>query len=185
MRGSIQQRSKGSWRLRFDGPPNANGVRKQVSKTVRGTRKHAERVLRERLATIENGGYVAKDKETVSQFLDRWMHTYVGTNCTLRTAQGYRAYITRYIDPTIGNVPLQSLTARHIQGVYADMLGRGLSNTTVVQLHRIVKQALRHAVKWGVLSRNVADATSPPKIQRQKMDMWDVPTINRFLEVCK
>lgn len=113
------------------------------------------------------------------------MHTYVNANCTLRTAQGYRAYIGRYINPTIGNVALQGLTARHIQGVYADFLERGLSNTTVGQLHRIVKQALSHAVKWEVLTRNVADATSPPKIQRQQMDMWDVPTINHFLEVCK
>ena len=152
MKGSITQRSKGGWQLRFDGPADATGKRRQVNETVKGTKKEAERVLRERLNAAENGGCIARDKETVAQFMGRWLETYAATNTTVRTQHGYQAYVTRYIVPAIGGIPLQSLTARHIQGLYADMLGRGLSNTTVVQLHRILKQALSHAVKWGSLT---------------------------------
>ena len=65
------------------------------------------------------------------------------------------------------------------------MLDRGLSATTVVQLHRILKQALSHAVKWGILTRNVADATTPPRIQRKQLEMWDVDTIHRFLDAAR
>jgi integrase len=180
--GSIIQRSKGSWQIRYYAPPDANGKQKRLTETVRGTKSAAEKLLRKRLSAIENGGYVPKDKETVSQFIARWLDTYAATNVTLRTLQGYRAYVERYVFPTIGTVPLQSLTARHIQGVYLDMLARGLSNTTVVQLHRILKQSLSHAVRWGILTRNVADATSPPRIQRKHIEMWDVDTICRFLD---
>jgi integrase len=114
--------------------------------------------------------------------MHRWLDTYASTNVTLRTLHGYKGYVKRYLDPTIGGVALQALTARHIQGVYAGMLKRGLSNATVVQLHRILREALSHAVKWGILTRNVADATSPPKVQRKQMDMWDVETIRRFMD---
>ena len=183
--GSITQRSKGSWQARYYGPPDANGRQKQVNETVTGTKKEAERVLRERLATIENGGYVAKHKETVKGFLLGWLETYAATNVTLRTLHGYRGYVKRYLDPTIGAIPLQSLTVRHIQAVYAGMLDKGLSNTTVVQVHRILRESLKHAVKWGVLTRNVADAASPPKVQRKQMDMWDVETVCRFMEEAK
>ena len=145
--GSITQRSKGSWQARYYGPPDANGRQKQVNETVTGTKKEAERVLRERLATIENGGYVAKHKETVKGFLLGWLETYAATNVTLRTLHGYRGYVKRYLDPTIGAIPLQSLTVRHIQAVYAGMLDKGLSNTTVVQVHRILRESLKHAVK--------------------------------------
>ena len=69
--GSIQQRTSGSWELRYYGPPDEHGRCKQVNETVRGSRREAERVLRERLSTIETGGYIAKDKETVAQFLAR------------------------------------------------------------------------------------------------------------------
>ena len=183
--GSITKRHKGSWQLRHYSPPDANGKQKRLTETIRGLKSDAEKLLWERMAAIENGGFVPEDKETVSQFLARWLETYAATNVTIRTARGYRGCVTRYVDPTIGSVPLQALTASQIQGVYAKMLGRGLSNTTVVQLHRILKQALSHAVKWGVLVRNVADATSPPRIEHPHIAMWDVPTINRFLDVCR
>jgi integrase len=182
MRGSIRQRSPGSWQIRYEGPPDGPGERKYLSETVRGNKKDAERALRERQSAIENGGYVAKDKETVVQFMERWMNTYVVANTTLRTQHGYRGYVARYLAPTIGNLPLQGLTARHIQGVYAAMLEKGLSSTTVVQLHRILREALSHGLRWGLLTRNVADATTTPKIQRKQMPMWDVDTIHRFLE---
>ena len=35
-------------------------------------------------------------------------------------------------------------------------------------------------MKWGVLTRNPADATTPPKAKKAHMDMWDVPTIHSF-----
>ena len=97
MRGSIKQRSKGSWRLRYEGPPDASGKRKQVSETVRGTKTEADGVLRERLVAVERGNYVNRQRETVGEFLDRWLGSYASTNTTLRTQQGYRGVITRYI----------------------------------------------------------------------------------------
>ena len=161
---------------------DSTGKRRFISETVKGTKKDAERVLRERLAAIENGGYVAKDKETVAQFLSRWLDTYAATNTTLRTQQGYRGIVNRYVVPTIGSVQLQALTSSHIQRIYAGLLDRGLSATTVIHLHRILKQALSHAVRWGALTRNVADATTPPRPLRKTVKMWDVETIHQFLE---
>ena len=77
--GSITQRNKGSWQIRYYSPPDANGKHKRITETVKGLKSDAEKLLRERLAAIENGGYVPKDKETVSQFLTRWLDTYVST----------------------------------------------------------------------------------------------------------
>ncbi|MDA0735350.1 MAG: tyrosine-type recombinase/integrase [Chloroflexi bacterium] len=185
MRGSIEQRSRGSWRLRYDGPQVSNRRRKQITETVKGTKKEAERVLRERLAAIENGGYVPKDKETVGEFMDRWLVDYAATNTTLRTQEGYRGNISRYIRPALGSVSLQALAPREIQGMYAAMLDRGLSARTVLHTHRVLKQALGHAVKWGLLLRNVADGVTPPKPQLRETKMWDAATVNRFLEAAR
>lgn len=180
--GSIHQRSKGSYQLRYYGPPDADGKRRQVNETVRGTAKEAQRVLRERLAAIENGRYVARDKDTLGQFMTRWLETYAATNTTLRTQEGYQGNIARYIVPAIGNVELQKLTPSHIQGMYAELLERGLSNRTVLHVHRVLSEALKHAVKWGLLTRNPADATTPPRAEQAELEMWDVPTVNLFLE---
>jgi integrase len=182
MKGSIRQRSKGSWQLRHEGPPDGTGKRKYLSETIKGNKKEAERVLRERLAAIENGGYVAKHKETVSDFMQRWLDTYAATNTTLRTQEGYQGNIQRYITPAIGNVELQKLTPSYIQGMYAALLEKGLSNRTVLHVHRVLSEALKHAARWGVLARNPADATTPPRAEQEELEMWDVPTVNLFLE---
>ena len=110
MKGSIKQRSKGTWRLRYDGPPDASGRRTQVSETVRGTKKDADTVLRERLQAVEHGSYVAKSQETVGEFLDRWMDTYAATNTSPSTQRGYAATIRRYLKPELGHLPLQGLS---------------------------------------------------------------------------
>ncbi|MCK9355769.1 MAG: site-specific integrase [Dehalococcoidia bacterium] len=184
MRGSVSQRYKGSWQLRYDGPPDASGNRRQVNETVRGTRKDAERLLRERIHAIDNGGFLPKDKETLSQFLEKWLDTYVATNCAPRTLMDYRGYVRRYVTTALGSKPIQQVTARDIQQLYADMLVR-LSPKTVLHLHRVLREAFKHAVKWGVLIRNVADATTPPHPRAKQVEVWDAPTINRFLEIAR
>ena len=182
MRGNIEQRSKGSWRLRYDGPLESTGRRKQITETVKGTKKDAEKVLRERLAAIENGGFVPKHLETVAEYMERWLDTYATTNTTPRTQEGYRGNIQRYINPAIGRVALQSLTGQQIQGMYAQMTGRGLSARTVLHTHRVLNTALRHAVKWGILVRNVTETTTPPKPQSTEMEMWDESATDRFID---
>jgi len=181
--GNIAPRGEGVWRLRYNAPQNENGERgKAITETVKGTKREAERVLRERLAAVENGAYVPKDKESVLEFMERWLKDYAAVNVSPKTLQGYRGFL-RYIGPSIGHVALQGLTARHIQTMYAGMLDRGLSNSTVSQLHRIFKKALDDAVKWGLLVLNPVHRTSPPKQRRPQLEMWDIYTVHEFLDV--
>jgi integrase len=84
--------------------------------------------------------------------------------------------------PTIGHIELQKLTPAHVQGMYAALLERGLSKRTVVHVHRVLSESLKHAVKWGVLVRNVSDATSPPRPEDKEMEMWDQEHIDSFLD---
>jgi integrase len=179
--GSIKQRAKGGYQLRYYGPPDSTGMRKQVNETIKGTLKDANAVLRGRLTAIENGGYVASDKETVAQFMDRWMDTYAATNTTIRTQEGYKGNINRYINPSVGRIPIQSLTGRHIQAIYSKMMAKGLSARTTLHVHRVLRKALADAVKWGTLTRNVADAATPPRPENRQINMWDAETTDRFL----
>jgi integrase len=182
--GAIEQRSPGSFRLRYNGPSDAVGKRKQITETLRGSRRDAERLLRERLSTVENGSYITPEKQTVGQFLAKWLDTYAATNVTPKTVQGYRQIISCYASP-LAHHHIQALTARHIQGVYSSMLDRGLSANTVDHLHKVLHRALATGVKWGILVRNVSDAATAPRIVRKELKMWDVATIQRFLETAK
>lgn len=181
--GNIRQRSAGSWSLRYEGPPDANGRLKKVHETVKGTRRDAERALRDRLSAVEKGSFVEKSKETVAEFLWRWMDTYA-VDTELRTQQGYRTNIRR-VASMIGSIQLQGLQPRHIQKMYAELRKRPLKPQTILHTHRVLREALSHAVKWGVLNRNPSDSVDPPRPQKNTMEMWDTDVIQEFLSAAQ
>ena len=65
------------------------------------------------------------------------------------------------------------------------MLARGLSARTALHAHRVLRKALADAVRWGVLSRNVADAATPSRPERKQADMWDAETVDRLLQAAE
>ena len=185
MNGSIQQRSKGTWRLRYDGPPDSLGKRRQVSETVHGSKKEAGRVLRDRLASLESGNHVSRTKETLGSFMQSWLDGYAATHTWPRTLMGYRGNISRYIVPCLGGVQLQTLNPRHIQKLHTWMLDKGLSNQSVVHAHRVLSEALKHAVEWGIIPKNPAQSVSPPRPERKEVEVWNLDNIQRFMEASR
>jgi len=141
MNGTIRKRGKNSWQLIFDLPRDADGKRKQARRTVHGTKRGAETKLRELLAELDKGGYVAPTKESIESFLVRWLDTYAATNTSPRTQRDYRGIVHRYLVPTLGTLTLATLRPDHVQALYADMLARGLSARTVLHPHRVLREA--------------------------------------------
>ena len=182
MDGSIRRR-KGSWELTVDLGKDATGKRLRKYVTVKGRKADAQRKLRELLGSLDKGVPLDTSKATVGEFLERWLKDYAETNTGPRTVEGYREKINAYIVPQFGHVPLAKLTPQHVQSLYSDLLERGLSARTVLHAHRILREALSHAVKWGLLVRNVCDAVDPPKPRRKEMTALDYPDVQKFLNV--
>ena len=178
MKGNIQQRGPRTWRLRYD-VPSPEG-RKQVSETVHGNKRDAQRALRERLAAIDKGIYIERTDQTVSEYLERWLETH-SANISIRTRVGYTTCIRRF-GRYLGTVTLQKLRPEHIQSAYEDMLNSGLSARTVLHSHPVLSQALKDAVNWGLIIYNPADAVTPPRPERKEAVAWDSATIRRFMD---
>ena len=183
--GSVKRVGKKRYMIRYDAPQETDGSRVQKAEVVNGTYKQAESLLREQQQAVYQGTYVVKTKKTVAQFMEHWLVTYAASNTRPRTQMGYRAHIRRHVGRHIGGIQLQLLRAEHIQRMYQAMLDEGLSGTTVRNVHRILSQALGHAVKWSELVRNPADAVTAPRPSPSRIKMWNPSTLNRFLDQCE
>lgn len=181
MRGHIRKRGD-SWQLIFDLPPDADGGRRQARHTVHGSKKAADAKLRELLRAVETGGYVAPVADTVGTLLEKWLTSYVASNTSPRTQRDYSYIARHYLSPALGGIPLTRLRPEHVQKLYADMLNRGLSSRTVTHTHRILFEALKHAVKWRLLARNVCEAVDPPRTERKPMRSLDTDGASHFLK---
>ncbi len=178
------ERTPGKWRIRYQAPPDETGKRGIVSETIAGRRRDAERLLRERIGTVDKGTYVARSDETVSEFLERWVESYVA-GLEPSTRQGYRHYVDRHIVPAIGGVRLQGLRTSHVQALYSAMLVDGLSKRTVKHCSVVLKGALKLAVDWGDLVRNPADSAKAPKPDKILVVPWKPESFNAFIEAAK
>jgi integrase len=61
----------------------------------------------------------------------------------------------------------------------------GLSARTVRYLYNLMSQVLSYAVKQGILNRNVARNTEPPKIEHKELNTIRPEQINAFLEAAR
>jgi integrase len=52
-------------------------------------------------------------------------------------------------------------------------------------MHRLLKQALGHAVRWQMLTRNPADAVDPPKVERATMKTYDMTQTAELLDAVR
>ncbi|MDP9373215.1 MAG: site-specific integrase [Chloroflexota bacterium] len=172
--GSIYQReSDGKWCAVVD-LGYVNGKRKR--KVIYGTtRKEVAEKMKVTLRDQQQGLPVAVERQTVAQFLDRWLEEVVKPNRRPRTYDSYAQVARLYLVPALGRHQLSKLAPEHVQAMMNDLLlrggkaGQGLSPRTVQYTRAILRKALNQAVKWGRVPRNVATLVDAPRAKKAQI----------------
>jgi len=192
MRGSIVKKAKGSYCVVLSFTDPATGKRRQKWITVQGTKKDAERKRTELLYSLDKNSYTEPSRTTVGEYLQHWSDAHVWTHASPRTAESYAAEIRRHIIPGLGSIKLTDLQPQHIEAYYKHLRtdgrkdGRGgLSARTVYYHHAILRMALEHAVRTGLLTRNVAKLVPPARPERPQVNTIAVEDIPGFLEAAQ
>jgi integrase len=183
MAGQLVQRGERSWYVRVFLGRDANGQRKFHNKTIHGTKKDAQKYLNAVLRELDLGTFVEPSAQSLSQYLEHWLQAAARPRVSTRTADGYEALLRRYVLPTLGLKKLSDIKALDIQAIYAGMLERELSARIVRHTHSALHNALKQAVKWGMLARNPAEWVELPKVPRVERRVLSPEEAIRFLEV--
>ena len=164
--GSIYQRSdNGIWCTVVDlGYVNGKRKRKYIyGKTRKEVAEKLKVVLRD-----QQQGMVSRttERQTVAQFLDRWLAEKVQAKNRPKTFHSYSQIVRLYIVPGLGKIQLAKLTTEDIDTLLNRKLAAGLSPRTVQYIRAILRMALAQALKWQLVPRNVAALTDAPKVER-------------------
>ncbi len=192
MRGHIRKRGD-SWVVVIElSRDPKTGKRRQQWTSFKGTKKQAERELNASLVRLEQGIHIKPTKITVGEYLESWLQDYVETNTSPRTQHRYSQIVRVHLIPEFGAFPLVALQPHHIQTYYANALKTGhqrtkggLSPSTVHYHHRVLFEALKHAVKREILVRNVAEAVDAPRPIHKEMATLGPESVNLFLETAE
>ena len=159
-RGSIRQRSRGSWTITWDAP-RKNGKRQQRTLTIQGTKKQAQAELTAILSSVNRGTYVEPSREDVATYLRRWLERIARPGVRHRTYCLYRAGIEGHLIPAFGDLPLSRLTADDIEAWYARTT---LAPSTARLYGQVLRMALREAVARDLLSRDPSARVKLPRV---------------------
>jgi integrase len=186
MMGHIRQRG-GAWELRaYSGTDPVTGRKKYVTRTVRGSRKEAERALAHLIVEVTGGAHAAPDA-TVTDLVLRWFEL-AKPELSPSTIRGYERNINNHILPILGKSKVARLKAAEIDHFYAMLRERGgvggrpLSPASVRQVHAILRRALQQGVKWEWISSNPAALATSPKVRQFKVDPPDPAAVMRLIE---
>ena len=179
--GGIQQVGPDRFRLFYEASRGPGQRRNQRSETFRGTPVEAQKRLRALLASVDAGEWRPPHKETVAEYLARWMRDHAEPNTSLRTQRGYQGNIDRYIVPALGNVPLSGLRPEHVAALHRSMASKGLSGRTQLHAHRLLSAALERAVKWRLVKDNPCRLVDAPRAEHIEMRVWDFEQIGQFI----
>ena len=176
--GSIYKRADGRWAAAVSLP-------RRKRRTLYGkTRQEVARKLNEALRDREAGLPIIPERQTVEQFLTHWLKT---AEPTIRrtTFVRYEEYMRLHTIPVIGHIRLPRLTPQHLQDLYTKKLAEGLSPTSVRHLHTVLHRALKQALRWNLIIRNVSEAVDPPRRASTDHQALTPEEVRRFLEAAR
>jgi integrase len=162
--GSVYRRSDGRW-VGAHHLGYAGGSRRR--KVVYG-RTQAEVV--EKLAEVKRdfaaGLTVDAKRQSVGQFLVRWLDDVARPSVRPRTFISYEQIARVHLIPGLGGHQLSRLNPQIVQAFLNERSKSGLSPQTVSYLRAVLRNALGTAERWGLVVRNAAALAAPPKVER-------------------
>ncbi|PAQ09720.1 site-specific integrase [Mesorhizobium temperatum] len=191
MKGHVKERSPGKWAIVLD-IYDAAGKRRRKWHTFETTSKRkAEEECARLITELKSGNYVEPTKQTVAQFLDEWI-AFIKPSVAPKTLERYTELCRKNIVPLMGDVVLAKLKTDRIDAAFTKALrsGRsdgtgGLSPHTVHHMRRALIKALEQAVTWERLAKNPARATTPPKVERKRMTVYDAAQTGALLDALR
>jgi integrase len=170
-----RQRWMGSWEVR-DG--SAHRVRRTV--TLKATTKAAaERELAKRRSTYDAlPDY--DERLRLDTFLGRWLAD-VAATIKPRTLDYYRSVVETHLAPALGGHRLTELRAAHI-AAYRNTALEDSAPRTVSHHLAVLRAALAHAERHGLVARNEAKLVQGPRIPKADVRTLTLAESRRLLD---
>jgi integrase len=177
--GSIFKRANGKWAGAVT-IPGSGGKRKWFSgDTQRAVR---EQVTAAR-AALDRGESLAAGKETVGEFLERWLRDVVEPHRAPKTYLRYAGLVRRNIAPGIGAIPLAKLRPQDVQRLIREQGAGELAGkpASVQRVREVLRNALNQALRWELVGKNAAALVEQPRYERPEVEPFTPEEARRFL----
>ena len=182
--GSIRKRKDGTWEARVTIGISADG--KQQRKSLYGkTRQEVHNKMTDLLNNLQKGIITNPTEMTLAEWLDFYMLEYKKQYVKPTTYNNYTVKVKNHIKPAIGHYKLKALRQDIIQKFVNSLSDKGLAPSTVIDVFKLLSNALETAVDDGLIVRNVANRVKLPKTTKPQITVLTQEQQNAFVEQAK
>jgi integrase len=121
------------------------------------------------------------ERRKLKDYLPQWLETH-RTKVRKNTHAIYQLVIKNHIAKHIGAVQLTKLNPEMVEGLYAAMEKAGASPRMRLLAHAVLHRALKQAVLWNLVPRNVCDAVVPPRVTKKEMKVLNADQVALLLK---
>lgn len=162
--GQIVGRGPRTWLVRvYNGRDLETKKRNYLNHTIHGGLRDAQAHLNKMLGERDRGRNLDSSKQTLNQYLDRWLEVCAKPRLRAKSLQDYEGLLRRYVRPQLGMKGLPTVSAFDIQMLYRELLDRSLSARSIRYTHAVLRSALKQAVRWNLILANPADLVDLPR----------------------
>lgn len=184
--GTISKRTRDGkvvgWRGSVTVGHDAQG--RQVRRWVSGkTQAEVQEGMRRLQSELHQGLVTPSEKLTVSAYLDQWLQNKERDQLKPNTLRSYRDSVRLHLKPLLGKRVLEKLRPLDVEQMLTQLHQAGKSPAVLAYSLRVLKMALRQAVQWQLVARNVAEAVRPPRRSKPKFHVWEASEVVHFLQV--
>jgi integrase len=133
------------------------------------TRRAAAQALNRAILAAQAGKLPSDDKQTLAQFLARWLADVARPRIRPRTYDSYEAAVSRHIVPNLGRTILTKLTPQAVQGWLSALEADGVSAGRRRYARNVLRAALNTAMRWQLVAQNAAALVDPPKVTTREI----------------
>jgi integrase len=180
--GTIRQRPDGRWEARYTVGVLANG--KPDRRSVYGkTRKE----VADKLSTLQRDLQLGLTTNAAGLALADHFKNWIKAGIVRKiwranTLASYENAVGNHLTPVLGKKKLGTLTPSDVQKAIQAMLEAGKSDATVAYSLKVLRFALKYAVRLELVPRNVAESVDPPRRAKKTTASWNSEEVAQFLE---
>jgi integrase len=172
---TIREKQPGVWEIRVFTGRDERGRPTQTSRTVRGTKRDAQR----KAAELTMRAPTSAAGRTVADALDAWVAANTATwSASSKRDQASRAKLVKA--DRIAEIKLARLSVAEVERWHARLRDAGVGEASIRNRHQALRAALTQAVRWGWVSSNVAASarlSQPRRKPRAGMSPEDVRSV--------
>lgn len=169
----------------------STGKRKRFYRTVKGSKKEAEKAMRNFINELENRTFTKDSKIKVKDFMHQWLELYIKDQLSPTTVQHYVVQTENYIIPVFGDMYLQQVKNIDVQKWIfslqkkSPLTGKPMAPKTIKNIFLNLSAAMKKAVMLELIPKNPCDNVTMPKLERFHPDVYSIEEVEHMLDCAK